>query len=189
MDTLANIIPSNIFSSQEFYQYIKKINQENQHNYNKYMIIACIFTFIIPLMSAIITYIVSPFNASIPPFQSSVFVTIIMIIVCTIPGLLYLAKRIEETRQTITPIWNTKYQHAWNTIISPEMVYSLNNFQKLSNILPESITKTPEYAQMYTLSEHLRQEIQQGPKLTENTNFDIIPNFIKLNNIMQNYQY
>ena len=165
MTTLIDILPTDTFQRQEFAK-----RRDRRTLISCGITIAAIVTFIAATTIGIIM--------SLPVVPAIFLATIVSLI----PWLL-----IMESFPIVSYTMNKQYTKAWNDAVKPKMIQTVIEFDKLSNHLPKNQTNTPEYVEMYTLSEQIREEIRQHPTLTTLTDFDVTPDFIKLNNIMKNY--
>lgn len=201
MITLSDIIPRNMFSIPQFTQYVTNLREksnENQREYGKLQakIVVVSFSCSYIILSLLMFFFT---RASL---EKNMLIFYVDIIVAALPALgiatiiaiistEYFNQRLKNEQQyqtnSLIP-WQQQYNQAWNNIIAPQMMRTLNYFEAFSNEISESHKHRPEYIKMLCLSQNIRQTVNQAPVLDIDTNFTEEPEFITLNAMIDTYQ-
>lgn len=198
MTTIDDLIPMKVFSTIEFRQYKRDVDDavKNAGSISGliFIVIACVL-FFGPFLA---TYYTISQDPSYNTIMGLTTCFLLSFLAGVIPGIVGITladcvikgaakdKYAEMTNDTL-PIWQEKYTTAWNNIIVPNMINSLTKFQKFSDQLPKDSTNTTAYVEMYKLSESIKQHINDKPLLNIHTRFDYTPAFITLNNMIDSY--
>lgn len=187
MTTISDIIPEQSFSIKSFYQYAKQ-----RDNNSRKIIYAAIAAGLI--MSIVGTSALIYASNSYAALQYNVWDCIITTLVAfmftsmlTTAAAGIIAITAEFYNRSGTEFIQ-EYNTAWNQFVYPEMIKSITQFQHITNNIKPSDTETSEYIHLYKLSENVRREANRGPNIHDLANVDYAPQFIALNNMMENYR-